>query len=485
MNNSAITLLNLNMLYLKYFDKVDREQHIPLGPLYLTRALEKAGFPVDFRDYQLNTYEDPFSIDNCIEFLSDSAPIIGISVMANLLPFAVLLAAELKNRYPEKTIILGGVGAKSVEKEILERFPGIDIISYGEGEAAGPILIEHLTNGKNLSTCPNIFYRKNGHIVQTEPCGRITDLGSISYPAYEKVDLTRYTGLGMMTSRGCPFRCSFCSVAPVWNFESCLRTGDDIITEMKYLLDRGNTDLFLFQDEYFLASPERAKDFSRKLIASGLNVRWKAFGRVNLIDREAMELMAESGCVEIRYGIESGSEEVLKRVEKGFNLEKAIEVVSESSRVFPSVDTFFIWGFPFETMEQFYQSVFLMNSFRMMGVRVLPSLLCYLPQTRIYQEVDKEKLEFSTEMVPEYMITGHEICQGYGVQIDEEYRYIYNFIIENKDIFPGFFHYDIEGNIKPKLDVLIEFGFYRSIVQYESTESCGAHSAQVRTGGTT
>jgi len=481
-NDSVITLLNLNMLYLKYFDKVDREQHIPLGPLYLTRALEDAGYPVDFRDYQLNTYDDPFNLDNCIDFLSGSAPIIGISVMANLLPFAILLATELKNRYPEKTVILGGVGAKSVEAAILRRFPGIDIIAYGEGEAAGPVLIDHLTGRKDLSTCPNIFYREDGRIIKTQPCSRITDLSSIRYPAYEKIDLSSYSGLGMMTSRGCPFRCSFCSVAPVWDYESHLRTSEDIISEMKYLLERGRTDLFLFQDEYFLASAERAKDFSRKLIASGLKVQWKAFGRVNLIDREAMEIMARAGCVEIRYGIESGCDEILKRTEKGFDLEKAIDIVSESARVFPGVDAFFIWGFPFETMEQFYQTVFLMNSFRMMGVRVLPSLLCYLPQTKIYQDVDKEKLEFCNEMIPEYMITGHETCGGYNMQIDEEYRHIYDFIVENKDIFPGFFHYDVEGNVKPKLKALVDFGFYRSIVQYESVESCGAHSPQVRPG---
>ena len=480
MNKSNITILNLNMLYLKYFDKIDREQHIPLGPLYLTRAIENAGYTVDFRDYQLNTSEYPFSLDNCIDFLQDSAPIIGISVMANLLPFAILLGKELKHRYPQKTIILGGVGAKSVESEILRRFPEIDIIAYGEGEVAGPILVDHLVHGEDLAGCPNLFYRENGTVVKTEPCGRIKDLGTIAYPAYEKIDLSRYSGIGMITSRGCPFRCTFCSVAPVWNFEPYLRCSEDIIAEMEYLLRRGNTDLFLFQDEYFLASPERAKDFSRKLLASGLDVRWKAFGRINLIDREAMLLMAKSGCVEMRYGVESGSEEILKRTVKGFDLEQAIEIVSESSQVFPSVDAFFIWGFPFETMEQFYQTVFLMNSFRMIGVRVLPSLLCYLPQTRIYQEVDKEKLEFSYEMIPEYMITGHETCSGFGIEIDETYRHIYDFILQHRDLFPGFFHYDLEHNIKPKLEVLTEFGFYRSIVQYESTESCGAHSPQVR-----
>ena len=131
-------------------------------------------------------------------------------------------------------------------------------------------------------------------------------------------------------------------------------------------------------------------------------------------------------------------------------------------------------------MEQFYQTLFVMNSFRMMGARVLPSLLCYLPQTRIYKEMNKESLEFSYEMVPEYMLTGHETCDGYGIRVDEEHQHIYDFICRNRDLFPGFFHYDIENNIRPKLAALTEFGFYRSTAQYESTESCGAHSPRVK-----
>ena len=156
LKKNVITILNLNMLYLKYFDKIDRELHIPLGPLYLARALEDAGFPVDFRDYQLNEYDDAFSIDNCIDFLHGSADIIGISVMANLLPFAILLSQEFKRRFPDKTIVLGGVGASSVESEILERFPEIDIVAYGEFEKAGPILLDHLINSKELSYFPQV-----------------------------------------------------------------------------------------------------------------------------------------------------------------------------------------------------------------------------------------------------------------------------------------------------------------------------------------
>ena len=472
-----LTLLNLNMLYLRYYESIEREFHIPLGPLYLARSIEDAGFHVDFRDYQLKDYDDPFDVDNCLTFLADSAPVIGISVMANLLPFAVLVARRVKELWPEKTVVLGGVGPKSVEEPLLRRFPEIDLIAYGEGELTGPEIMACLANGRDFSKCPGVYYRHGDTVVRTEHRGRIGDLSGRPFPAYEKTDLARYHGIGVMTSRGCPFKCTFCSVAPVWDFQSVLRTPEDIINEMRYVLDRSSTDLFLFQDEYFLASPERAKAFSKALIESGLKVRWKAFGRVNLTDRESMELMARAGCLEMRFGIESGCDDILTRVRKGFTVAEATDVVAEAAKIFPGVDAFFIWGFPFETMEQFYRSVFLMNTYRMLGVRILPSLLCYLPQTAVYEELDKERLEFSYELIPEYMVTGHETCNGSSISIDPKHRYIYKLITENRDIFPGFFHYDIENNVRPKLQVLREFGFYDTRRDQETTESCGAHSA--------
>ena len=475
-----ITLLNLNMLYLRYYESLDRERHVPLGPLYLTRAIEDAGMTVDFRDYQFNEYDDPFSLDSALDFLSGSSRVIGISVMANLLPFAVLLARRIKEAWPGKTVVLGGVGPKAVEAAILQRFPEIDLIAYGEGERTGPQIVACLTSGGDLSRCPGIFYRDGETVVQTAHSGRLADLGSQPYPAYEKTDLSRYTAIGMMTSRGCPFPCTFCSVAPVWDFTPVLRTAEDIVGEMRHVLERSSTNLFLFQDEYFLASPARAKELCRVLGESGLAVRWKAFGRVNLTDRESMELMARSGCLELRFGIESGSDEILSRVRKGFTVTEATDVISSAASIFPGVDACFIWGFPFETMEHFYQTLFLMNGYRMMGVRVLPSLLCYLPQTAVYNELDKSKLEFSHETVPEYMVTGHESFRGAAIEIRREHGHIYDFIVAHPDIFPGFFQYDVANNVRPKLAALTEFGFYGRPSADEATESCGAHSTITR-----
>jgi hypothetical protein len=211
-------------------------------------------------------------------------------------------------------------------------------------------------------------------------------------------------------------------------------------------------------------------------------IKWKAFGRINLTSSDTMRVMADSGCCEIRYGIESGSDAVLERTKKGFTSAEVVPVISEAVGIFDRVDAFYMWGFPFETMEDFHQTVFQMVSFRMMGARILPSLLCFLPQTDIYREVGPGKLEFCEWLFPEYMVTGHEICDNSTVAIAPEHRGVFDFVRLHPDLFPGFFHHDLERNVLPKLRVLQEMGFYlkdkEALITRDVTEtdSCGAHS---------
>ncbi|MBA7572774.1 hypothetical protein ES708_14560 [subsurface metagenome] len=463
MSKADITLINLNMLYIRYYDSVEKELHVPLGPLYLTRALEDAGLTVDFRDYQLNDYDDPFEIDNIVDFLKDSANIVGFSCMANLLPFTILAIKRFREEYPDKKIILGGVGPKAVERKILEKFPWIEIIALGEGEISAPKLIQALKKDTDLSSVPGLAFRQNGHIIETPKEQRIEDLDSIKFPAFHHIDLSAYKGYGMMTSRGCPYPCTFCSVAPVWDLKSFFRSDENIIEEMKLLNTEAGVDLFLFQDEFFVSGRKRIMSFCNALKKSGLNISWKSFGRVNLVDEEMMQLMADTGCIELRFGIESASDKVLALTKKGFKSEDSVKVISKAVNIFDRVDAFYMWGFPFETMEDFNQSIFQMISFRMMGARILPSLLCLLPQTELYEEwKDKAQLEFCYELFPEYMFTGHEVCRSAKVAIEAKHRPIFDFISQHQDIFPGFFHIDLKGNIFPKLKVLQQFGFYPS-----------------------
>ncbi len=388
--SADITLVNLNMLFMRYGEEVERELHVPLGPLYLTRALEDAGFQVDFRDYQCVGSDEPFDMDVFLDFLADPAPVIGLSCMANLLPFTMLAMRALRERYPDRTLVLGGVGTKAVEEKVLRRAPWIDVICRGEAERTGPELLATLRRGGDLAGVRGISFCAGGRIVHTPDRERITDLDSIPLPAFERVDLKRYAGYGMMTSRGCPYPCTFCSVAPVWNLESYSRSAKNIVAEMEFLHRAAGVDLFLFQDEFFVSGKPQVMQFCDELDRRGLKVQWKAFGRVNLVDEEMMRAMAAGGCVELRFGIESGSDRVLSEIKKGFTAAQSLEVVPKAIQFFPRVDAFFVWGFPFESMDDFRQSLFQMVSFRMLGARILPSLLSLLPQTEIYRQWSRQ-----------------------------------------------------------------------------------------------
>ena len=479
--SADMTLVNLNMLFMRYGEEIERELHVPLGCLYLTRALEDARFEVDFRDYQLCPGDDPFDMGAFLSFLEDPAPVIGLSCMANLLPFTLLAMRALRERYPDRTLILGGVGSKSVEDKILRRFPWVDLICRGEGELSGPELLNTLRCGGDLSNVAGVSCRQNGSIHHNPNQERIKDLDSIPFPAFHKVDLKKYAGYGMMTSRGCPYPCTFCSVAPVWNWESYSRSAENIVEEMKLLNREAGVDLFLFQDEFFVSGKHQVMAFCHQLKGSGLDVNWKAFGRVNLVDEEMMRAMADCGCIELRFGIESGSDGVLERIRKGFTSAQSLDVIPKAIDVFPRVDAFFVWGFPFETMEDFHQSLFQMVSFRMMGARILPSLLSLLPQTTLYEEwAPRVTLEFCPYLLPEFVFTGHEICQGGNVEIPDRYGDYFQLIINNPDVFPGFFHIDLEHNVLPKLELLRQFGFYPNPEKQKAdAESCGAHSPRI------
>ena len=459
-----ITLVNMNLLYVVYGDRVDRELHVPLGLLYLVSVLEEHGYRVDLRDYQLASGENLFDIECTLAFLEDSAPIVGFSCMANLLPYTLLVAQALKARYPEKTVILGGTGPTAVERGILQKFGAVDVIVRGEGERTIVDLMDTLNAGRDLHSVAGISYRSNGSPVENPPRPRITDLDAVPWPAYHRLDMAAYQGYGVVTSRGCPYRCTFCSVTPIWEHQAVLRSVQSVVAEMRHLFETYGVTMFLLQDEYFVSNKARMLDFCATLKSACLPVHWKCFTRINLVDEEMLRTMADAGCVHVRYGVESGSDAVLRQVAKGFTARQASEIIALSAQIFPEVDAFFIWGFPFETMADFYKSVFQMVLFRSWGVRVLPCLLSLLPQTAIYHDYLAGNyggaLSFRPDLTPEYMATGHETSAAGHIAISAEQQPLFDFIAANPDLFPGFLQWEPETNVQPKLQVLYDLGFY-------------------------
>jgi radical SAM superfamily enzyme YgiQ (UPF0313 family) len=465
--SSDITLVNMNLLYIRLEDRIDYETHPPLGLLYLVSVLEQKGFRVDLVDYQLlprtRPGADPFDLDTALDYLGETAAVVGFSCMANLLPFTLLVAEQLKRRHPEKTLLLGGVGPFGVEMPILQRFDWIDMIVQGEAEHTLPRLLPALHDPARIGSVPGIFYRcVDGAVQYSGKTERIVDLDNVPLPAYHRLDTPAYDAFGLISSRGCPYACRFCSVAPIWDRRTTYRSHENIIAEIRLLHDTCGVKTVLFQDEFFYSSEAKIMDFCDRLAQSGLPVRWKCYGRVNLVTERAMRRMAETGCVQLRFGIESGSDRVLERVVKGFRFRDALAAVTSALRIFESVETFFIWGFPFEEMEDFYQTALQMARFRQMGITVLPSLLSMLPQTDIYREYRQGAyggtLTLVPELLPIYVVTGHEIV-GTWNSVPDRYHALYDFIGRHPEVFPGFFLFEPETNVFPKHQALREMGF--------------------------
>ena len=486
---TRITLANLNMLYVRYVDRVEQEVHLPLGLLHVARSLEQAGgFEVDFRDFQLWQDDDPFSGGSMARFLEGSAEVLFVSCMANLLPFTLLALEHFARENPHTTVVLGGVGPAGVERQVLALCPWIHVIGVGEGERSAPLLARALARGgrsADLAEVPGVAWRDGEQLRVNAPAPRIEDLDAMAMPAYHLVDLARYKGINMLSSRGCPFPCTFCSVAPIWGHQPQLRGADSIAAEMQYLHQQRGAELFLFQDEFFVSSARRVQQLCARLLELPFSPRWKAFGRIDLTDVPTMEAMAEAGCVEIRYGVESGCDAVLQRTRKGFSADRALEVLSVATGIFPGVDAFYMWGFPFESADDFNATLLHMLSARAMGVRILPSLLSLLPRTALYEQLpDKLVLQFFPELFPEYMLTGHETCVDGRVVIDPRHQAIYRLIRDHPEIFPGFYHVDVEHNVLPKYRLLQKFGFYSAQGRTEllgsevEVECCGAHSPE-------
>lgn len=457
-----ITLVNLNLMFGTVNGKIDFQAYFPIGITQIASSLEKAGFTVDFRDYQLFVKKDmgmAFDLDRFCHFLKGSSRVVGLSCMSNLLPFALLAAKRLKELFPDKIIILGGVGPTGVPGEIMENFGWVDFVCSGEGELGTTLLMESLRrNGwdkEQVGDIPGYFYRKSGRVVSREP-RRIEDLDRLPFPAYHLVKTKEYdAAFSLVTTRGCPYRCTFCTETNHWKNKVTYRGIDSVIEEMRLIRKFSAKKVVLFQDDQITLDRARAVELFTRIKKARLGLYWKGFVRANLVDEELLKLMAESGCIQVRFGIESGSNSVLKKIRKGFTIEEATRKVLLASKYIPSVHASFIWGYPLEieSLEDCVETTKWIYYYCRKNVTSLPFLLSPLPNSEIFRKY-KGPLDFNAKLQANFNISGAEDLNMRGVRIFDRTRYIFDFIRKYPRIFPGFFLYDYKNNIRPKQKIV-------------------------------
>ena len=330
-----------------------------IGALYIVSALERNQYVVDYRDYQTSKYCNSLKLSDMLEFAANSANTVMLSCMAYMLPLAVLLVQKLKLANPQKVIIMGGPGPAGVAEDLVTTFPYIDYVVKGEGEVTVPLLLDCIESniGTPASIPGLVFYREK---LYSNPPKRIVNLDDVPFPAYHKVNMNDYSMFGIITGRGCVYRCKFCDVHGLWGDQYQRRSISNVLDEIELLVKKYGVTRLDIWDDTFIVDRTRVVEFVNGLTQRELKVNWSCFGRINLIDEELLQLMSGAGCDAIFYGIESGSQSVLDKIDKHIDLAEVNKVIDMSLK-YVKVSAHLIWGFPFETIEDLYRTIFLYN----------------------------------------------------------------------------------------------------------------------------
>ncbi|MGD2247007.1 MAG: radical SAM protein [Candidatus Methanofastidiosia archaeon] len=423
---------------------------IPVGSLLITAVLEANGYAVRFKDYQTYEAERKLSSESFYKFIQVPEEVLGISAISSDMPTALGAISRLKEEHPEKIVILGGAGPTDIPINLLENFP-VDIVVVGEGEETILEVMQALDGEKDLSQVEGIAYRENSHVISNPRRKRIQDLDSLPFPAYHKINFEDYNYVGgVMTTRGCPYMCTFCSAHSVWERKITKRSVENIVKELQILEEKKVQRMF-FYDDTFVLDPKRVITFTEKVNEEGIDIPWICYGRVNLMTSELFEAMSKNGCKEILYGIESGSNSVLQKINKKFTIEQASKIVKKTTQ-YTDVETSYIWGYPFETLEDFYDTLMVVyHQIKMPHVKPRLALLSPLPKSAIFLEYNHIIKFPDNPEIARYLafLPGREKLLDYPDVVALVKKY--------PELFPSFYYFS-HDSFEQKLELIENMG---------------------------
>jgi radical SAM superfamily enzyme YgiQ (UPF0313 family) len=327
--------------------------YLPMGLAYLAAVLEEKGNEVLVLDCIASGVNQEQLKQKLAAFNPD---LVGISSMTPMVLSTMMAAKGAKEACPNATVVLGGPHATFMDKEILQNEPSVDVIVRGEGELTLAELAQRTVNDVGLNSADGITYRHQGQIVQNPNRPFIQDLDDLPYPAYKHFPLEKYRLFGklffpVITSRGCPFQCNFCTTSRILGKQYRVRSPKNIGHELEVLKREYGADSFTFYDDTLTLDKKRLYDICDEIKSRKINIPWDCQTRVDQISEEMFAKMKATNCQQVFFGAESGCQTILNAVNKRTTVEQNEAAIKMAKKAGLFVAISIIIGYPGETAE--------------------------------------------------------------------------------------------------------------------------------------
>lgn len=391
---------------------ISKYKNAPLGLAYLASFVEQKGYRVKILDM------DPLGISfsDLNHVIKEESPeLVGISFMTNQYGNALKVAKVSKGVHEEVPVVVGGNHVSAIPEEIMEN-EFVDFAVVGEGEITFLQLVESLDKGINdWKEIDGLVFKENGNIIRNRNRDLIADLDKLPFPKWDDFPIEAYSEkilgaqeelpvFSILTSRGCPGKCAFCSSHTVFTRKFRKRSAENIFEELQYLEDKFDARHFNFVDDTLTVDKQQVHDLCDLLIKNQKDYRWLANARVNTVDQKLLRKMYYAGCRNICFGVESGDPVVREKIGKRISEDEIRNAHKWAKDAGLIVSTFFMVGNIGETWDSIDQTIALAKELR--SDHPSCSIATPYPDTQFMEKAEKNRWLITKEW-DKYMTSPH------------------------------------------------------------------------------
>ncbi len=390
-----------------------------LGLAFIAGALKREGHLIQIIDSLAEAPDQYIAFKNDIvlnglseteiaDLIEPDTEVIGLSLMfsGNWLHNRILID-YLGRRFPAARILAGGEHLSAAPEMCIEQTRSLEICICGEGEETVVEVVKAVESRGDLSQIPGIVYRNEDDTPTRTPTKkRIREVEDIAWPAWELFPLEKYKqhgiiygvdrnvySLPLMATRGCPYECTFCSSPQMWGTRYFMRSPQDVVNEIVFFRNKFKVTNFDFYDLTAIIQKKWIIDFAKEVIDRELNITWQipAGTRSEVIDQEVAYYLYRSGCRNITYAPESGSEETLRLIKKKVSLSKMLDSIGFSSKEHMNIKINMIIGFPSEKHRNIWKTMWFLVKASWYGANdMAPSIFSPYPGSELFNTLSKE-----------------------------------------------------------------------------------------------